>query len=294
MAAPAQGPQAHQEGMLGSETALAYLRASREKQQRNSRSLDQQLAHVKAYCQTRGYDLDPDHIYREVISGKRTDRSGFHDLLSAVQDGHGTVIVSYDVKRFGRNREDHAAIMTAAGRQGLRIETATRGRDYLETPEDELQYDVEAIVSRYNNKVRVRDSMRGKQNAAENGYWPVSRPPLGYEARGPNGSKTLHRTEYAWVVEEIYARYRRGDSLRTIAEWSRDHEDSQSVTGWPRWHSSVCQMLSRPVYAGWIPWQGILYEGRHEAIIPRDAWETVQQMRGMRRAYYRPDLEARN
>ena len=41
---------------------------------------------------------------------------------------------------------------------------------------------------------------------------------------------------------------------------------------------TVYRILSNPVYAGYTKHYDVNYEGEHEAIIPRDQWEKVQQM----------------
>ena len=43
-------------------------------------------------------------------------------------------------------------------------------------------------------------------------------------------------------------------------------------------------MLSNPAYRGDIVYQNTeIYEGRHEAIVPRDLWNEVQKIRNRRR-----------
>ena len=53
---------------------------------------------------------------------------------------------------------------------------------------------------------------------------------------------------------------------------SRLHKAKKWDTG------TVYRILSNPVYAGYTKHYDVNYEGEHEAIIPRDQWEKVQQM----------------
>jgi site-specific DNA recombinase len=37
--------------------------------------------------------------------------------------------------------------------------------------------------------------------------------------------------------------------------------------------STVHTILSNRLYTGWFEWNGMLYEGKHEALVPADLWE---------------------
>lgn len=286
---PTAGPQARQEGTAASQpgpeaqpdtdTALAYLRVSTAPQQEHSRGLDQQLREIQDYCEDKGYRLPEQHVYRDVISGTQRDRAGFWDLLAATEAGHGDLVLAYDVDRFGRNVKDNAILLSEAEDAGLRVETVTGRRDFLENAEAEFFFGIQSLISQYLNRKRTARFERGKRDAARNGYWPVSTPPLGYEAEGPQGQKVLRKTEYAWVVEEIFQRYADGDTYTDIAEWCREYEESQEVKGWPRWPASVGNTIKNPVYIGYVTYEGDQFEGRHEPIITDDLWEAAQRER---------------
>lgn len=268
-----------QEAAPQPERALAYLRVSTAPQQHNARGLDQQLAEIQTYCQEEGYELENRHVYRDVISGTRRDRAGFWDLLAAIEDQRGDVVLAYDVDRFGRNVRDNAILLDEADEAGLRVETVTGRRDFLENAEAEFFYGMQSLISQYLNRKRTARFTRGKRDAARNGYWPVSSPPLGYTAEGPQGQKVLRESPHAWAVREVFDRYASGDTYTDIAAWGSDQDEAGNVPGWPTWPADVGNIVRNPVYIGYIVFEDDQYPGQHEPLVDEEVWEACQQRR---------------
>lgn len=270
--------------------AVAYLRVSTIQQQRDGKNLDGQLEEVRAYCQRNGYDLDETRdIYRDIVSGARTDRVGYYQLLARLEKEDAEVIVAWNVSRLGRNSIDGAWLMAKAKEHGHRIETAQEGLDFTMDPGSEFMFDVLTAVAKLQRNTIIQDMMRGKKTGHKNGHWVTALPPVGYEARGPRGGRVLYPTDRAALVREVFERYASGETALAISNHlrARGEPPAQSNRDGTPWAPNVIgRMLDNPVYAGFLVFRGEIAKGAHEPIIQPEVWEKVRAIRASQRARY--------
>jgi hypothetical protein len=87
----------------------------------------------------------------------------------------------------------------------------------------------------------------------------------------------VHPTEAA-AIRRIFAAFRAGQSQLGIA---RDlvTDGVRTVNGGAQWYQGgIRRILTNPVYAGLVRDGDELIEGEHEAIIPREEWQAVQDL----------------
>lgn len=276
--------------------ALAYLRVSTISGQRNSKSLDGQLLEVRAYCKAKGYTLrgalkqdkkgkwvGTGDVYVDVISGARTDREGYYELLQRIERQDAAVIVAWEVPRFGRNSLDTAWLVAKAKEYELRLETSTWGRDFLADPEGELLFDVLAAVAKYERNSSLRRMQRGKRTGHERGHFVAGGLLFGYKPEGPRGAKVLlpHPVQ-APVVRAVFERYAAGASLNELAQWLQLHPDVGAMRTWRA--TAVGRILANPTYVGQLTLKGSVVKGQHEALVAQDLYDAVQARRAQERA----------
>lgn len=275
-------------GVARAGRALVYIRVSTLQQQRDGKNLDGQLDEIRAYCQRKGYTFDEERdVYPDIISGARTDRENYYQLLSRIEKEDAEVIVAWNVSRVGRNSLDGAWLMAKAKEHGFRIETSQEGVDFTLDASTEFQYDILVAVAKYQRNTILQDMMRGKKTGHKNGHWVSAIPPVGYEPRGPRGRRILHPTARAALVREVFDRYLNGESAKSISDTLRQRGEPahQEKPGMRPWGPSVVgRMLDNPVYAGFAVFRGEITKGQHEPIISMDVWEKVQKMRAEVRA----------
>lgn len=129
--------------------ALVYLRVSTFAQEANGKNLGSQLAEIQSYCEKHGYGFGDGDVFSDVVSGAKTDRAGYYQLLQRVERADAQVLIAYEVSRFGRNGTDNAWLLVKAKEYGFRIETVTGGRDFLADPESEFMFDILSAVAKY-------------------------------------------------------------------------------------------------------------------------------------------------
>jgi hypothetical protein len=96
--------------------------------------------------------------------------------------------------------------------------------------------------------------------------------PFGYEFR--DGALRVVEKE-AEIVKYIYQKYRRGLTLKEIAEsLNSEGIKTKKNNAWSIW--AVRRILKNPIYAGFVKWNNIINKGKHPAIIGVKEFNEVQ------------------
>jgi site-specific DNA recombinase len=264
--------------------ALVYLRVSTFGQEKHGKNLEGQLDEVKEYCARKGYTLDPDEdVFRDIVSGARTDRVAYYQLLARIEREDAEVVLAWNVSRLGRNTMDGAWLMVKAKEFGFRIETAQEGMDFTADPASELVFDILTAAAKFQRNTILQDMMRGKKTGHKNGRWTTGAPPIGYTAKGPRGGKVLTPNADAALVREIFTRYANGETQLAIATDLRgrkvtvESDPRRDGLGWAA--NTIGRILKCPAYVGLLAFRGEVVKGLHQAIIDQDLWDRVQMRR---------------
>jgi site-specific DNA recombinase len=129
---------------------------------------------------------------------------------------------------------------------------------------------------------RIRDKIAASK---AKGMWMGGVPPLGYDVVD---RKLVVNEAEAEIIRLIYRRYRDTRSPMQVVhdlEKLRIRAKTWTSTRSGFTHQGrkidlvgVWRILRNPVYRGCIRHKTIVYPGQHEAIIPPDEWEHVQEM----------------
>lgn len=222
--------------------------------------MDSQLKEIRSYCERRGYTLGA--VYEDVMSGAKTDRQGYYELLQRIERGDAQVIVAFEVSRFGRNNLDNAWLVVKAKEYGLRLETVMGGRDFLADPESELLFDMLTAIAKFERRSIMVRMTRGKNAAFERGYFPSGRAPFGYDLVGPRGKKELRPNQWAVLVPQAFELARKGWGLYRVGRWLQKQCPGQKFC--PR---KVAYMIRNPVYLGFLVYSGKMVKGTHPALV---------------------------
>ena len=114
--------------LVGSRTAVGYVRVSTDMQAADGLSLDAQRAAIKSYCESVGLHLL--QIHEDVESGGRADRKGLAQALATAADV--VIVLKFDrlsrsIKHFCDLYETHFADGTkelVAIREAIRLDSA--------------------------------------------------------------------------------------------------------------------------------------------------------------------------
>ena len=109
--------------------------------------------------------------------------------------------------------------------------------------------------------------------------WLPGQAPIGYKNVPDKDAKIriIVDPERAPVVRKLFEWYATGlYSLEEVAKRTKAEGFSYRKTGTLIPKREIHRILQNPFYAGRISWNGKIYEGKHESIVPLELWKRVQ------------------
>ena len=249
--------------------------------ERDFSSLDAQREACEQYVQSQaslGWALMDERYDDGGFTGASMDRPAFVRLLEDIDASRVDVVVVYKVDRLSRSLLDFAKMMDRFNQAGVAFVSVTQsfstadamGRLTLNILMSFAEFEREMI------RERTRDKIAG---ARRRGKWTGGRAPFGY--RAVDKKLVVERSE-AEMVQALYALYL---EKRSALEVARHLNEAHRIPGRPalekeapplgrRWSkNAVLRALKNPLYAGFIAYDDVLYEGEHEAVVNRATFQ---------------------
>lgn len=236
----------------------------------------------------------------EGLTGTRMDkREDFNRMLTDCRKGRIDKILVKSVSRFARNTKDCLAALRELMSLGVAVHFEKEDIN-TETLTTELMVSVSGALAQQES-ISISQNMRlCWQRMMENGDFVTTHPPLGYELT--DGCKLKIKADEADIVRWIFSVYLEGVSTRQIAKelTERGVRTTEGKTTWnPR---SVQLILTNEKYMGdtlckkryttdTFPFtvkrnhgeaDQYYIENSHPAIITREIFERVQELRERR------------
>ena len=304
----------NKESINSFQTAI-YARISRDKKEKPSDSIENQIALCESFIQ-KSEDFSLVGIYKDIAkTGTDFERPDFENLMDEVRMGKVNCIVVKDLSRFGRNYTELGNFIEKIFPfLGVRFVAVNDNLDtfHMDDPNKSLEVILKNIVNEtyatdISKKVSSSHQMRIKQ-----GGFICGAAPYGYVARkDEDGIRRLYPDENtAPIVKEIFDAYLKGLSTLGISKlllekrvyiatdyrkFGKAVSDSEeAIRIWQP--TTILQVLKNRAYTGTLIQgrnQKHLYEGKsrerlseehwtvtenaHEAIISMDTFEKVQE-----------------
>ena len=274
--------------------AVIYARVSSDEQADRGLSIPAQIKICKEFIKREKWEFTKDYI-DEAISGLKSNRPSFLEMLSDAQEGKFDIIVVYSLSRFSRDRFDAITKKKLLGDIGVKIISATEPIDST-TPEGKLLEGIIESINEFYSANLSRETFRGLKANAEMGFWNGGVPPFGYKRKevSLNGAKKvtyeINETE-AEIVKRIFkfAHQSIGTKKTCII---LNGEGLRTRRGKIFTPSAVRAILTNEAYIGNLIWnkqdkktKGVKYKDkkywiRKESILPpivdRDVFNAVQ------------------
>jgi site-specific DNA recombinase len=216
------------------------------------------------------------------MSGGTMERPALQRLLADIGEGLVDVVVVYKVDRLTRSLADFAKMVEMFDARGVSFVAVTQQFNTT-TSMGRLTLNVLLSFAQFEREVtgeRIRDKIAASKRK---GMWMGGVPPLGYEVH--ERRLVVNPTE-ANTVRYIYERYL---ELGCVRQLSRELDECGIVSkvriskkgiksGGCRFsRGALYELLANPIHIGEIRHKQERYPGQHEAIVPRELWEGVQQ-----------------
>ncbi|MCP4680068.1 MAG: recombinase family protein [Deltaproteobacteria bacterium] len=239
-------------------------------------SLDAQREACEAYIKSQaaqGWKLLETAYDDGGFSGANIKRPAFQRLLEDIEAGKVDVLVVNRLDRLSRSLADFVKIMERFSELDVDFVSVTQnfstanaiGRLTLNMLMSFAEFEREMISERTREKVAA---------ARRRGQWTGGKAPLGYRIEE---KKLVIDSFEAVVTEEMYTLYLEHRSALTVSRMLNER-GRVTKTSRPWTKNAVLHILKNPLYAGIITYGGEHYEGEHEAIIPRNTWQSVQDI----------------
>ena len=256
----------------------AYVRVSTSDQ--TEYSPDSQLKLVRDFARREGFIIPDEYVYQDDgISGKSADkRPNFRLMIATAKQTPPpfSCIFVWKFSRFARNQEEAIMYKNLLKKRGVDVKSISEPS--TDSPFSSLIERIIEWMDEYyviNLAEEVRRGMKEKSMRGE----AMGKPPFGYDVK----DKMLVPNADAPMVQRIFQQYADGASFREIA-MQYPNLTSQSVR----------YMLSNPAYIGKTRWdetgdhhayRSLSYiadisdmpDGKHDAIVDRELWDTVQE-----------------
>ena len=282
--------------MIRNRCAIYTRKSTEEGLEQEFNSLDAQSESCAAYILSQageGWE-DARRIYSDGgILGGHMERLGLKDMLSDIEAGHIDVIVVYKVDRLTRSLADFAKLVEIFDAHDVSFVSVTQAFNTTNSM-GRLTLNVLLSFAQFEREVtaeRIRDKIAASK---KKGKWMGGLVPLGYDVID---KKLIVNDREAKVIRLIFetfqtlgsvskvkqeldqqgittkVRYRKN---RGLISSDKDSQKLIKTGGLPFHRGHLYQILSNPLYIGKVRHKDKVYEGKHEALIPQELWDTVQ------------------
>ena len=256
-----------------SKTVIIYNRVSTIMQDKNE-SLTEQTDECIRYCKTNGYEIYK--ILKDVKSGTKDDRAGYLELKKHIKRRDFDILVVLETSRIARKMKELVLFFSLLNENNIEYISIREPNYNTTTPDGKFAMNIRLGLIQFerdNTAERVTDRLYFK---ASKGQWVNGKPPIGYKLV----NKRLEiDEEKAEIVRNIYEDFLNGYSLNQI--------NNKLQFSWGS--KQVKRILTNPTYKGYIRYgtrsnrkknnrEAFIVKGWHEAIIPEEKWEKVQEM----------------
>jgi site-specific DNA recombinase len=216
------------------------------------------------------------------LSGGAMERPALQRLLADIGDGLIDIVVVYKVDRLTRSLADFAKMVELFDAHGISFVAVTQQFNTT-TSMGRLTLNVLLSFAQFEREVtgeRIRDKIAASKRK---GMWMGGVPPLGYEVRE---RRLVINPAEAKTVKNIYERYTELGCVRRLSEdlekrgiLSKVRISQKGIkSGGCRFsRGALYELLANPIYIGEIRHKQERHPGQHEAILPLELWERVQQ-----------------
>jgi DNA invertase Pin-like site-specific DNA recombinase len=259
-----------------------YARKSTDVEDKQVRSIEDQLAVLRALAKTEGLDIAQEFIEKQ--SAENPGRPVFNGMIGRIQKGEAQGIVCWNLDRLSRNPVDSGQVSWLL-QKGIIQHIRTPERSYY-SKDSVLLMSVEfGMANQYIRDLSANTS-RGLREKAKRGDYPAPAP-VGY-LNNPRTKTIIVDKRKAPVVRKAFELYaENGSRLEDIACFLYENGIRTKATkAWggdkPFHKDKVKWILTNPFYYGQFRYAGEMYEGRYTPIIEKRLFDKVQEILKLR------------
>src|SRR3990167_3868518 len=258
---------------LQTKKIFLYARKSTDEPERQVLSIEAQMFELREFAKKEGLN-----IVREFVESKTAKEPGreiFNDMIASIEKNEAEGILAWHPDRLARNSIDGGRIIYLVDTG--KITTLKFPTFWFDpTPQGKFMLNIAFGQSKYYVDNLSENIRRGIRQKLRNGIWPAWAP-LGY-VNDKNARNIVVDKERAKFIRKTFEMYSTGEyplaQIRKII-------NSLGLVGKKGKMLSVSNyqyMLKNKIYYGMIEYNGELYDGKHEPIITKKLFDSVQEV----------------
>lgn len=248
--------------------AVIYARYSCDNQREES--IEGQLRECEAYCQKNDFTVVGTYIDR-AESARTDQRPEFQHMIQDSSRGQFDLVIVWKMDRFARDRYDSANYKSRLKKKNIKVLSATE--NISGGPEGILMETLlEGMAEYFSAELAVKVNRGMKENALKcmhNG----GLPPFGYTV--DSGKHYQIDLVTAPVVQDIFARYDRGETMKEIVDFLH----AAGIKG-PRKNNlninAIARILKNRKYIGEYSYRDVVVPDGIPALVEKNLFERVQ------------------
>jgi len=249
-------------------TAL-YVRVSTE-MQTEGYSISEQLERLRSYCSSRDWTIHKEYV-DGGFSGSNLDRPAMKELIKDASNKMFDVVLVYKLDRLSRSQKDTLHLIEEVfNRNGIAFNSMTESFD-TSSPFGIASLGMMSVFAQLERSTISNRMHMGRVGRAKKGLYRGATPPVGYDYI--DGQLLINEYE-AFQVKTIYKMFNDGMSINSIQNYMNEHYTNKYSNYCH--NSAIRRILTNPTYAGKVRYGGEIYDGQHEAIIPKDYFDSTQ------------------
>lgn len=242
-----------------------YVRVSTEEQATTGVSIDAQKEKLADYCKLNDWVLAEEYI-DAGLSGGTVNRPELQRMIQDCRNGIIDVVLVYKLDRLSRSLRDIILTIDELRQYGVDFVSLTEQIDTT-NPVGKLMFHIIGAFAEFERDMIRQRVIMGMDKKAEDGYVQY-KAPLGYDYVD---GKLIVNAEGAEIVRSVYDNYLRERSTLKV---SKRLNLSRSL---------VYHILKNETYLGKVKWRDNVIDGEHEAIVDKDAFDSVAEILGEQR-----------
>ena len=257
-----------------------YTRKSTDTEDRQVRSISDQLSELKELAVKE--QIEVVDIFVEKQTAKAPGRPVFNEMLLRIEANEANGILAWHPDRLARNSVDGGKIIYLLDTGKIaELKFPTFWCDT--TPQGKFMLSIAFSQSKYYVDNLSENIKRGHRNKVKEGIWPQMSP-IGYV--NVKGGGIIPHIDLAPLVKKTFEAYSTGNfTLREV----RDKFNGLGLkrkSGRELAVSNYQKLLKNPIYTGLMRYNGEIFEGKHEPIISKKLFDSVQEVMISSRVYF--------
>ena len=248
-----------------------YTRKSTDDKDRQVRSISDQLAELKSLALKE--QIDVVDVFVEKQTAKIPGRPVFNEMMLRMEAGEASGILAWHPDRLARNSVDGGKIIYLVD-TGIILEMKFPTFWFDPTPQGKFMLSIAFSQSKYYVDNLSENIKRGHRNKVKDGIWPQMAP-LGYINKN---RKIVPDENIAPLIKKTFEAYSSGSfTLRQLRD-KFNELGLKRKSGKELAVSNYQKLLKNPIYTGLMLYNSEIHEGKHEPIITKKLFDSVQEV----------------